>query len=577
MLKKILNPKEVLDVFHWNKEKLNVNLTELKEKLRSRFFVSDSSRKEFYIVLMSSIAGFDAIMDDADLVHENKIYTIPNFSSFDESRMHHLIWLGKAYWVSSSEQHTERLKLEIGNFLTLQRNKDWFDSIDSKIAIINVITSLLYFLKSTHVDDKFLIDFLSFIFRHGYKLKKSLGNISDSINYCAGLTALLFIGVVFLDTREGKKWVKESFDGLQKYILDDVMKDGTHSSRDLNCHLLCTEILTTAYVLLRLNGYRVTDPYIARLELMYDFLDSALDKSGRCHLASSKCSGRLFRTSSRTERYDLRDLMAVGAAIFKREDFRTTAERYSDLALMLLGGEGYEKFSTLSPTEILRSKIFKDGHFAFFKSEQNWGCFDFGFSDEGTKRPGEGFMSFAISGVNDFVLHRTRGKDILPGPVYSGALVLKYNENELMKYTVENTSIISTMFGSKEDIIEVEKDLRTKKQRFSHWRRLSFNKVKRSFLIEDRLSGSGKFNINIPLYFNHGLKVTRIGRNTLTLEGEEFAFLKIDNEFELVSVDDTWPESLIIKWSGNLPFTNAIFIFITASLDDLNHIINTSR
>lgn len=51
----------------------------LKLRLRSRFFVSDLNNKEFYIGMMTSLVedashktGFDAIMDDADMVHENK-------------------------------------------------------------------------------------------------------------------------------------------------------------------------------------------------------------------------------------------------------------------------------------------------------------------------------------------------------------------------------------------------------------------------------------------------------------------------------------------------------------------------
>ncbi|MGC8594916.1 MAG: heparinase II/III family protein [Candidatus Kryptoniota bacterium] len=577
MLEKILKPKDIIDLLHREKDKTSLNLTEFKEKLRSRFFLSDASRKEFYIVLMSSTAGFDAIMDDADLVHDAKLLTLPNFSPLDQKRMHHLIWLGKAYWVSSSEQHTDRLKSEISDFLKTEHNKSWFDSIDSKIALINVITSLLYFLKSPYIDDKFLIEFLSSLFKIGRKLKKSLRATDGSTNYCAGLVAILFIGLVFLDTKDGKKLTKWSFDALQKHILEAVLKDGTHSSRDINCHLLSTELLTTAYILLRLNGYKLSDSYVERLELMYDFLDSASDKSGRCHLAGIRCNGRLFRTMSQFEISDVRDLMAIGAAIFNRDDFRTRAMRYSDLALMLLGSEGYESFSALSPVETCKSKVFKEGHFAFLRSEQNWASFDFGLVKRKTNVSSGYPMNFTVSGRNDFILNLGTNGNTLPDTMYSGRLVLMCDDAKPGRFVLESSSLVSVDLGNKEDIVEVENVLRTKKQRFFHRRRLSFNKFQRSILIEDTLSGEGKCNINMPLYFHPDLRVTRIGRNTLTLEGEEFAFLKIDNDFVLMDEPGTQPKSLLIKWSGILPFKSAIFVFITGNLDDLNHIINTSK
>lgn len=569
--------KGILNLFHRKEDELVFDLNQFKEKLGTRFFLSDLNRKEFYIVLMSSINGFDAIMDDADLVHENKLDNLPNFSPLDQLRMHHLIWLGKAYWVSSSELHTDRLKSEIKKFLRNQHRKEWINSIDFKIAVINIITSILYFLKSPNLDNEFLINLISFLFKQGRMVKKALRNAHEPANYCAGLLVLLYIGLLFLDKKEGKKWVKDSFDALQEHILKAVLNDGTHSSHNIECHLLSTELLTTAYVLLKLNGYTISNSYTARLELMYEFIDSILDKTGKSHLLSTNHYGRLFKTTSGIEHGDLRDLMAAGASIFNRDDFRTTAQRYSDLALILLGTEGYEKFSALTPTEVRKSKIFKDGHYAFFKSEQIWASFDFGIqNDESTLSSGDS-MNFAISGKNDFILNMAIDGDTPIEAIYSGAIILKEDEAKSHNPVIEDTSLIAATLESAEDIIEVERKLSTKNHKLFHQRRLSFDKVQRSFLIEDKLYGAGKHSIKMPIYFHPGLRLTRIGRNTLTLEGEEFAFLRVDNEFELIESDNGHLKFLVVKWSGHLPFKNAIFIYITGSLDDLNRIINARK
>ncbi len=614
----------------------------LRQSLRSRFFLSPSNRKEFYINLMTSLGGFDTIMDDADLVHENKFQTLGSgihafgksidwhldFKSgkkwdpayyteidplglgeksdikvpWEVSRLHQAIWLGKAYWVSRSEAHTDKFKELVTDWI--EKNPvgygvNWKTPMEAAIRAINLIAGLMYFGGSTRIDDRFLTLLLSSLYEHGvfirYNLERSLrsGN-----HYISDLVGLIFLGILFYDTKTGRRWVDFARKELEREIARQVYADGTDYEKSTSYQRLVAELFTAAYVLLKLNGFSVSEEYTVRLEKMFTFLSDATMRDGRVPSIGDADDGRVFRMRATIDHNDHRDILAVGAALFGRSDMKAAAGGFSELALFLLGGDGYEKFTSLEADKAARSSIYKEGGFAFMRTARDHCSFDFG--DIGMNgRGGHGHndvLGVTVSGKNQFIVDRgtfcytsdTAVRNRLRSTyshntiVVDGAEQAEFNGLWSIKSDTTRPLLVNWKSTDDQDVIEAEHHAFERlRQPVVHRREITFNKRQRTFRIQDDLLGEGSHVVELMFHFAPGLRVAELDRNFLALEGEEFALMKFQHPFSLEAWEHSPSYGVIqnaqtarIKLETEFPFRIETFIFLTGSADDMNYLLN---
>ncbi len=614
----------------------------LRQKLRERFFLSDLNRKEFYINLLTTVGDFDSIMDDADLVHENKYrtsgsdlysygakvdwcldfksgkrwdrrsYSGIDVAKFENSsdvkvpwevnRFHQAIWLGKAYWLSRSEAHTEKFKELASDWIEnnpVGYGVNWTSPTEAAIRAINIITGLLYFMGSTRLNDEFVMKLLCSLYEHGvfirYNLEKKLGRNNDLV---ANLVGLVYIGILFYDAKSGKRWLEFARKKLEREIANRVWEDGTVCEISTSYQRLATEMFTAAYVLLKLNKFKISSVFSSRLEKMFAFLASATMHDGRVPNIGTVDGGPILRMKSNTEFNDHRDLLSVGAALFGRGDLKAAAGGFSELALLLLGGEGFESFSLINPENRRSSSIYKKGGFAFMRTERDYCSFDFG--NIGTHgRIGHGhndILSFTVAGKNPFIVDRgtlcytsdTIVRNELRSTyshntvIVDGAEQAEFAGPWSVRADLPSSELLEWNSTPEQDIIEAQHHAYERlNPAVTHRRKITFNKRQRTFLVQDNLLGTGSHTVEMMFHFAPELKVVDLGRNFLALEGEEFALMKFQQPFAL----EEWQHSpgcgvlqaartARVRLQVHLPARIETFIFIISSADDMNHLLN---
>ena len=613
-----------------------------RKKLRERFFLSDLNRKEFYINLLTSLAGFDAILDDADLVHENKFQARgsepfsfgdkidwhldfktgtrwrPKFYSgiraigftgeadvsvpWEVSRFYQAIWLGKAYWVSRSEAHTDKFKELVVDWVKENPagyGVNWCMPQEAAIRGINITIGLLYFIGSTRIDDKFLIDILCSLFEHGVFIRYNLGRSRrDDDHYISSLVGLVYLGILFYDTESGKQWVEFARRELEREIVRRVYEDGTHIQKSMSYQRGAAEMLTASYVLLKLNGFSASSEFAGRLEKMLEFLTTATMRDGRAPNTGEADDNRLFRLKSRTDLNDHRDLLAVGASLFNRGDMKSAADGFSEMGLLLLGGEGFEKFSLVREEKDIRSEVYRHGGIAFMRTEKDFCSFDFGGIGV-RRRSGEAhndLLNLTISGKNRFIVDRGSYAGA-PGNTIRDKLRSTYSHNTVIVDGTEQADVSPTRStaedrtrpellnwhsSDEQDIIEAEHHAYERlAMPVIHRRGITFNKHQRTFRVEDSLIGKGMHFIELMFHFAPELHIVSLGRNFLALEGEEFALMKFQHPFTLEDWDHSPGSGVLqtartarVRLEANLPLRIETFIFITSSEDDMNYLLN---
>ncbi len=413
-LRRAVTPDKLLRNFGYAGRSRHEFITSFNRSLRQRFFLSDLNKKEFYIHLMTLLGGFDPIMDDADLVHENKYRTLgselysygdridwhldfksgrrwplafyqsidvmnkgegrkekgeraPEMGSgkqaeidrnieretlntqhsdvkvpWEVSRFHQAIWLGKAYWISHSEAHTDKYVSLVKDWIEnnpVGYGVNWVTPMEAAIRAMNMIVGFLYFLGSARISDDFVMQFLCSMYEHGVYIRHNLErSLRNGNHYISDLVGLVYIGFLFYDTKAGKRCVNFAYRELEKEITNQVYEDGTDYEKSISYQRLVLELFTSAYVLLKLNNFNVSGDFHDRLEKMVTFLASATMHDGRTPNIGDADDGRVFRMKSEIGFNDHRDIISLGAALFGRSDLKAVAPNFSELALLLLGG-----------------------------------------------------------------------------------------------------------------------------------------------------------------------------------------------------------------------------------------------
>ncbi len=567
------------------------------QKLRERFFISDLNRKDFYLDLMTSVGDFDTILDDADLVDEDK-FSAQASLAIEAGRFHQAIWLGKAYWLSRSEEHTDKFKAIVERWIVGNPPGSGINRTspkESSIRAMNLIVGLLYFSGSARIDDGFLLRLLSLLFEHGVFIRSAIGrrrNTARTTILC--LTGLLFLGVLFYDTREGRRWTDFARRKLDNEIRDKVSEDGSLSENWMSSHSLATESLTCAYILLKLNGYPVSDLFSNKLESMFHFLTSATMRDGTLPQPGGATDGRIFRMSSKTPVKEHRDLLAAGAAIFGNAEARTAAAGFSELALLLLGGEGFEKYSAIEEGATITSAIYRESGYAFMRSEKDFASFKFRHSGGfGKNCRRNDLLGFTLAGKNQFIVDRECCSS--PGSANRAGSDSTTVNNTLLIDGVEQANHFGPGGGSpvrpellgwqtsgEQDSVEAQYHFRTRNAGIlTHRRTITFNKHQRTFSVEDDVLGEGVHSIEMVFHFAPGLQILDLGRNFLAIEGEEFALMKFQHPFTLEECEVSYgsnerrpAKTARVALEISLPVRIETFVFITSNEDEMNYLLN---
>ncbi|MGO9482462.1 MAG: heparinase II/III family protein [Candidatus Kryptoniota bacterium] len=620
----------------------DASIEPFKQRLRERFFLSDLNKKEFYISLMSSLAGFDSIMDDADLVHENKLsvhgaepfsfgekidwhldfksgkrwplsfYTkISALNSaeypymkvpWELSRFHQAIWLGKAYWISHNEAHAQKFKDLADDWIDsnpVGYGVNWVSPKESAIRAVNLIIGSMYFMGSESIDNRFFMKLLRSLYDHGVYISHNLEKtLRSGSRYIANLVGLLYLGFFFYDAKSGKKWLKFARRELELSILDQVYEDGTVREESTACQCFVAELLTAAYVLLRLNKFEMSENFKNRLEKMFDFIASATMRDRKMPAIGCCDHGRVFKMKVEQDSNDCTDLLAAAAAVFRKEEFKSAAGRYSELALLLLGTQGFEEFSSLREEPEVKSAIFPEGGFAFLKTGKDFCSFVVGDirRRERERHSHNDALSFTISGKNQFMVDRgacchtcdTNLRNKLRSTYSHNTAVVdeieqaKFSGFRPVKRDLNATKLLKWLSTPEQDVVEARYRAHERlAQRVIHKRKITFNKRRRTFLVEDNFLGAGIHQIDLMFHFAPGLTVTDLGQNFLALEGEEFALLKFQHAFTLEDWEHSpgygilnYAKSARLKLSTEFPAKLETFVFILNNLEDIHYLLN---
>jgi Heparinase II/III-like protein/Heparinase II/III N-terminus len=458
---------------------------------------------------------------------------------YELSRMQHLPTLGKAYRLTGKESYAQEVVAQVADWLDDNPylvGVNWTCPMDVAIRIVNIIWALAFIESSSSFSPYIRRRILVSIWQHGRYLVRHLeysirpdGRISNHNHYLSNIVGLVYLGVLFPEFNDSQTWRDIGIEGLLEEMERQVHADGVDYESSISYHCLVLEFFTSAALLCRLSGVRLTQAFWNRLEDMYAFTLYVTRPDGKVPQVGDADDGRLHILSDygRWDPTDHRYLLAIGAALFQRSDMKSHAGKFFEEAFWLLGSTGASRFDALTTsTPTLDSKAFQEAGFYIIRSDGNYllaCCNGVGTGGAGNHKHND-LLSF------EFYI-RGRAFVVDPGSyVYTGDSRWRnrfrstsYHNTVMIDGQEQNRFAVNKLFRLTPDAEPIVHQWRTTvdydwvdaehtgyhrlSRPVSHRRIFRFDKRLERLQIIDTLKGAGTHTAAWYFHFDHGIDV----------------------------------------------------------------------
>lgn len=301
---------------------------------------------------------------DASVVGNIKYLWEPN-------RHLHLVTLAQAYRLSGERRYLEALRGQIESWLDqcpYLLGPNWASSLELAIRLINwsIVWQLVGGIDSPLFSDRrgrALLDrWLIAVYQHMHFIRGHLSRYSSANNHLIGELAGLFISAhAWPYWPQTSRWRRYAKKQLVREALLQNAPDGVNREQAISYQQFVLDFLLLAALAGRANGDDFPVEYWQRIERMLEFVAALMDARGNVPMIGDADDGYVVRLSQEPDFCPYRSLLATGAILFNRPDFKFKARSLDDKSRWLFGESGKKKFDELKPARPNIRRSFPDG------------------------------------------------------------------------------------------------------------------------------------------------------------------------------------------------------------------------
>jgi hypothetical protein len=503
-----------------------------------------------------------------------KFWTDINYLDFEQSGDHKVIWelnrhqyllnLGKAYWATGDEKYMNEWIYQINDWMQSNPPKygiNWTSNLEIAFRSISWIWCLLFFKNSKEISHDFLLKYLYFLIVNGAHIEKNLSfYFSPNTHLTGEALGLFYLGLLFLGTKKGDRWLKKGISILLDQLDRHVLEDGVYFEQSTYYHRYTTDFYTHLYILMQRNSIPVPEILPRKLLKLLDFLVFTQKPNGKTPFIGDDDGGRLLILNNE-EFDDFRSCLSTGSVLFRRGDYKERSGGLNEETIWLLGPSACEAYHSIEPKKpIVTSKDFPVG--GYYVMRNRWDrdadylmldCGPHGWKNGGHAH--SDLLSFVVS---------IKGKDLLIDPgtyTYTNSLELR---NYFRCSLAHNTLSLDHLSQSKpgnfflwESVASPVKSIWLSHEDFDffsgrseiykylekgifHQRQIFFIKREGFWVVFDQVTGNSIHPVSLRFHFS-SVQVN-LKENTFIVydDGEPFGIVSIfsSNPMKLNLIDD---------------------------------------
>jgi hypothetical protein len=414
---------------------------------------------------------------------------------------------------------------------------------------------------------QFRADWLNSVYCHCHFIAGHPSRHSSANNHLLGELMGLFIAAVTWPMwPESALWRRKAGREFEEEALKQNAPDGVNREQAVWYHHEVADMMLLVALFGRANGVEVGHDFWERLEAMLEFIRSVMDAGGNVPMIGDADDAVMVRFSRQPEFNPYRSLLATGAVLFGRADFKAAASQFDDKSRWLLGDEAALQHTALEEQHSVPTRAFPESGYYILGSQFDSKDEIRVVADAGPL----GYLSIAAHGHADalaFTLS-VRGYELL---VDSGTYA--YHTQKRWRDYFRGTSAHNTIRVDKVDqsvsggnFLWLRKanarclvaDTREDADRFVgehdgyrclsdpviHRRELSLDKSRRKLIVVDILQCSREHDIEQFWHFAEACQIEQDGPNLFQVRTPDTAArVHVDSKFgaELVTGDEERP------------------------------------
>ncbi len=292
---------------------------------------------------------------------------------WEHNRHQHLVVLARAYRVTGEERFSTEVVAQLESWMKenpFGYGMNWRSPMELGIRLINWVWALDLIADSPALDDDFLRRLRHSAYLHCWDTRRKYSQGSSANNHLIGEAAGVFIACAYWQGMPGgDRWLAEARAILEREIVLQSYDSGCSREHTFGYPYFVIQFFILAGLAARAIGDDFSPAYWARLEKMVEFM-GRLQEGGR-HVPMLGDADDGYVIDLDDGRRDYRHLLAVGAVLFERADFRAIAGDCAEGVWWLLGEEGRERFDALphpAAPEPMRSHPFEDAGYFLLQS-----------------------------------------------------------------------------------------------------------------------------------------------------------------------------------------------------------------
>ena len=280
---------------------------------------------------------------DSGLVGDIKYVWEPN-------RHLHLVTLAQAFSLTREKKYVDVLQEHLDSwFLACPYGygPNWVSSLEVALRLVSW-SSAWQLLGDKVLDERveFRGRWLRSVYQHASFVRGWFSLHSSANNHLIGEAAGLFIAALTWPCWQASRdWLTVSRGILERETLAQNAPDGVNREQAFWYQQFVLDLLAQCLLAGKANGQWFSADYESRVEAMMDFIASVMDVGGNVPMIGDADDG--VASSFAPGACPYRSLLALGAVLFKRGDFKLKARRLDDRARWLLGEDADARFEAL--------------------------------------------------------------------------------------------------------------------------------------------------------------------------------------------------------------------------------------
>ncbi len=266
------------------------------------------------------------------------------------NRHQFFIELAKGYFLTQDEKYARRVVELFEDWVAENPYKigvNWTSALEAAVRVYSWTWSLFFLADAPQVTPEFLHRLLQQVYLHGRFIRENLSYYFSPYNHLIGeLSALNFLAQVFPELPESQEWEAFSWKALVEEMPRQFHPDGIIVEQATFYHHFTLGFYLMPALLKQQQGYSLPDTVQEYLQRSFQFNMMMTRPDGTFPSVGDIDNARsiYFREP---EQWDFRNVLAIGAQMFQRSDWKWVAGRPWEEVLWFFGASGWGAYQQL--------------------------------------------------------------------------------------------------------------------------------------------------------------------------------------------------------------------------------------